>query len=354
MAQDDPFGLNDPERTRIARPQPGGRGPAYRPRRRPRGPAAVPPLPEGTNGRGPLVQAAFGLLMLAPRLRSRLPPSDPAAAATAGRGRARPIRGSGARARRRWPARPHRPLRLVRAHRRFGAEHALGRARGMEERKPRRHAPPRRRRGRALLRRARPGAPRAGAPAAPGGAVGGLSRHGFRGALPAGAGRLGHAGGHARGSPAPARRLGAGGAVAPLAGRGRAAHACCRSTGLATCRPIAGAARSGSPHDAAWPQRDLVAGGPAADLRATSGRRWPELPHTGDLECGFVSLPSATSGSFGATRRPTTVCTTRACNAPCSVDHWTTSRNEEMHLICSSTATAISCRMRRNCSTWRT
>ena len=27
MPQDDPFGLNDPDRTRVARPQPGGRGP---------------------------------------------------------------------------------------------------------------------------------------------------------------------------------------------------------------------------------------------------------------------------------------------------------------------------------------
>src|SRR5262245_2528404 len=79
MSQDDPFGLNDPERTRIARPQPGGRGPT--------GSSPAPaaragtgaPLPEGTAGRGPLVQAAFGFLMLAPRLRARTPPTDPIA-----------------------------------------------------------------------------------------------------------------------------------------------------------------------------------------------------------------------------------------------------------------------------------
>jgi type VI secretion system protein ImpK len=78
MAQDDPFGLNDPERTRIARPQPGGRGPGIQAAVSVARPGSGAPLPEGTNGRGPLVQAAFGLLMLAPRLRSRLPPSDPA------------------------------------------------------------------------------------------------------------------------------------------------------------------------------------------------------------------------------------------------------------------------------------
>ncbi|MGE3294508.1 MAG: type VI secretion system protein TssL, long form [Geminicoccaceae bacterium] len=78
MSQDDPFGLNDPERTRIARPQPGGRGPAMPAAPQPPRPGSGAPLPEGTSGRGPLVQAAFGLLMLAPRLRSRLPPSDPA------------------------------------------------------------------------------------------------------------------------------------------------------------------------------------------------------------------------------------------------------------------------------------
>ncbi|MGE3742257.1 MAG: type VI secretion system protein TssL, partial [Geminicoccaceae bacterium] len=75
MSQDDPFGLNDPERTRIARPQPGGRGPAMPAAPQPPRPGSGAPLPEGTSGRGPRVQAAFGLLMLAPRLRSRLPPS---------------------------------------------------------------------------------------------------------------------------------------------------------------------------------------------------------------------------------------------------------------------------------------
>ena len=78
MAQDDPFGLNDPERTRIARPQPGGRASAMQAAAPPPRAGSGAPLPEGTGGRGPLVQAAFGLLMLAPRLRSRLPPSDPA------------------------------------------------------------------------------------------------------------------------------------------------------------------------------------------------------------------------------------------------------------------------------------
>lgn len=78
MAVDDPFGLNDSNRTQFARPQPGGRpaaaaGPL---RAAPAGTGA--PLPEGTPGRGPLVQAAFGLLMLAPQLRARTPPADPA------------------------------------------------------------------------------------------------------------------------------------------------------------------------------------------------------------------------------------------------------------------------------------
>jgi type VI secretion system protein ImpK len=82
MSDDDPFGLNDRDRTQIARPQPGGRGPA-----RPAGaPAAAPhtplaatgaALPAGTPGRGPLVETAFGILALAPLLRSRTPPTDP-------------------------------------------------------------------------------------------------------------------------------------------------------------------------------------------------------------------------------------------------------------------------------------
>lgn len=79
LPDDDPFGLNDPERTRIVRPQPGGRGGIAPLAARPAPPAATGvPLPEGTAGRGPLVQAAFGLLMLAPHLRSRTPPTDPA------------------------------------------------------------------------------------------------------------------------------------------------------------------------------------------------------------------------------------------------------------------------------------
>lgn len=81
VADDDPFGLGsgDGERTRIVRPQPGGRDRAI-PSSRPSAAAAGTgaPLPEGTPGRGPLVQAAFGLLALAPQLRSRTPPADPA------------------------------------------------------------------------------------------------------------------------------------------------------------------------------------------------------------------------------------------------------------------------------------
>src|SRR4051794_25456031 len=80
MEDDDPFGLNDSDRTQVARPQPGGRGPA-----RPAQPAAAPQrlrasgagLPQGTPGRGALVELAFGILSLAPLLRSRTPPTDP-------------------------------------------------------------------------------------------------------------------------------------------------------------------------------------------------------------------------------------------------------------------------------------
>jgi type VI secretion system protein ImpK len=84
---DDPFGLDGPagpggeERTRMI-PTPGGRGPPPGPQPGPARPRPVPasgaPLPEGTPGRGPLVQAAHGLLLLAPRLATRSPPGDPA------------------------------------------------------------------------------------------------------------------------------------------------------------------------------------------------------------------------------------------------------------------------------------
>lgn len=77
MADNDPFGLNDSDRTQLARPQPSGRG-IPRPAPAQAAPVATgAPLPEGTPGRGPLVQAAFGLLMLAPQLRVRTPPGDP-------------------------------------------------------------------------------------------------------------------------------------------------------------------------------------------------------------------------------------------------------------------------------------
>lgn len=79
MAGEDPFGLNDSERTQFLRPQPGGRL-AGEPAPRQRTEAASgEPLPEGTPGRGPLVQAAYGILALAPRLASRTPPAEPAA-----------------------------------------------------------------------------------------------------------------------------------------------------------------------------------------------------------------------------------------------------------------------------------
>lgn len=76
--EEDPFGLGGEEPTRLI-PTPGGRA---APEPAPPRPAAAPsgaPLPEGTAGRGPLVQAAHGLLLLAPRLATRTPPGDPAA-----------------------------------------------------------------------------------------------------------------------------------------------------------------------------------------------------------------------------------------------------------------------------------
>ena len=77
MTNDDPFGLND-NRTQVIRPRPGGIGPSPSPAPARSAPVASgAPLPEGTPGRGPLVQAAHGLLLLAPRLKSANPPSDP-------------------------------------------------------------------------------------------------------------------------------------------------------------------------------------------------------------------------------------------------------------------------------------
>jgi type VI secretion system protein ImpK len=78
MGNDDPFGLHEPDRTQLLRPQPGGRGPAPRAASATGRRATAEPLPEGTPGRGPLVRAAYGLLALAPRLRSTAPPGDPA------------------------------------------------------------------------------------------------------------------------------------------------------------------------------------------------------------------------------------------------------------------------------------
>lgn len=69
---EDVFGLQDPNRTVFETASASSLG--------------VPPgiplggaLPQGTPGRGPLVQAGFGLLALAPRLNARRPPGDPAA-----------------------------------------------------------------------------------------------------------------------------------------------------------------------------------------------------------------------------------------------------------------------------------
>jgi type VI secretion system protein ImpK len=77
MTTDDPFGLNDLGRTQVIRPRPGGIGPAPPAAERAAPVASGAPLPEGTPGRGPLVQAAHGLLLLAPRLKSANPPADP-------------------------------------------------------------------------------------------------------------------------------------------------------------------------------------------------------------------------------------------------------------------------------------
>lgn len=70
-AIDDIFGLQDPHRTAFESSRPGERaaGPGF---------GASGSLPQGTPGHGPLVQAGFGLLALAPRLNSRRPPGDPA------------------------------------------------------------------------------------------------------------------------------------------------------------------------------------------------------------------------------------------------------------------------------------
>ena len=61
----------------MIRPRPGGIGPAPTAAERAAPVASGAPLPEGTPGRGPLVQAAHGLLLLAPRLKSANPPADP-------------------------------------------------------------------------------------------------------------------------------------------------------------------------------------------------------------------------------------------------------------------------------------
>ncbi len=90
-SDNDPFGLRDSDRTEFVRPRPGGRvrdrdvslEAGWR-----ESPRSVPPvqnragtgsaLPSGTPGMGPLVETGFGLLALAPLLRSSRPPADPA------------------------------------------------------------------------------------------------------------------------------------------------------------------------------------------------------------------------------------------------------------------------------------
>lgn len=82
MAGADPFGLQDGDRTQFHRPQPGGRRSAAAPSPAPApppGPSRAAPLPTGTPGRGPFVEAAFGLLQLAPLLRTGSPPASPEA-----------------------------------------------------------------------------------------------------------------------------------------------------------------------------------------------------------------------------------------------------------------------------------
>src|SRR3954447_20978314 len=101
MTTDDPFGLNDLGRTQVIRPRPGGIGPAPTAAERAAPVASGAPLPEGTPGRGPLVQAAHGLLLLAPRLQSANPPRRSRRAAAARRGRAEALRAARAGAGRR-------------------------------------------------------------------------------------------------------------------------------------------------------------------------------------------------------------------------------------------------------------
>src|SRR5262249_3141403 len=66
-------GLQDPHRTARQGRSAEGRGFGVQGR----GDTDGPSLPAGTPGRGPLVQAGFGLLGLASLLRARRPPSDP-------------------------------------------------------------------------------------------------------------------------------------------------------------------------------------------------------------------------------------------------------------------------------------
>jgi type VI secretion system protein ImpK len=67
---EDIFGLQGPNRTIYESAPDAGAD---------RGLASGGALPQGTPGHGPLVQAGFGLLALAPRLSARRPPGDPAA-----------------------------------------------------------------------------------------------------------------------------------------------------------------------------------------------------------------------------------------------------------------------------------
>jgi type VI secretion system protein ImpK len=85
-SDNDPFGLRDSDRTEFVRPRPGGRvrdrdvslesGWREPPVQNRAGTGSA--LPSGTPGMGPLVEAGFGLLALAPLLRSSRPPADPA------------------------------------------------------------------------------------------------------------------------------------------------------------------------------------------------------------------------------------------------------------------------------------
>jgi type VI secretion system protein ImpK len=76
MSTDDPFGLHDPsQRTAIIRPRPGGMAPT--PAAAPQPAGAWPSVQwPGVGNAGSLLKAAEPLLVLAPRLRTHVPPRD--------------------------------------------------------------------------------------------------------------------------------------------------------------------------------------------------------------------------------------------------------------------------------------